>query len=263
MTSYYFSSLIIFLIQFLSHVSSSFDQSHPIDFTYKNEKEWGKTYKTCSDGKNQSPININEKQSVLSKSLQPLTRFYKPATAFLVDNGVNIGVRYTSDHASMIMDGKNYTMRLMHWHSPSEHRLNGVQYPLELHMVHTAPDESLAVVGILYQFGQPDQFIQSINTSLTQLTQMVKEHKNPVEVSLGKLDTRLLGKKTNKYYRYNGSLTTPPCTESVIWTLLPRIKTVSEEQVEAIKSPLTGEYKLNFRPVQPLNGRQIQMYYTN
>ncbi|WCJ34304.1 alpha carbonic anhydrase 1 [Euphorbia peplus] len=239
------------------------DPGHAVHFSYKETHEWGKTFKTCSEGKNQSPININESKIVLSKSLKPLTRFYAPAKAFLVDNGINIGVRYESDHASMAIDDKNYTMRFMHWHTPSEHLFNGVQYPLELHLVHEAPDKSIAVVGLLYQIGQPDQFIQSINTSLAQLSEMVKEGKKPAEVSLGMLDTKLLGKKTNKYYRYNGSLTTPPCNEPVIWTVIPRIKTVSEEQVEAMKSALEKDFKNNFRPVQPLNGRQVQMYVGN
>ncbi|GKV38926.1 hypothetical protein SLEP1_g46779 [Rubroshorea leprosula] len=148
----------------------------------------------------------------------------------------------------------------MHWHSPSEHQINGVQYAAELHLVHLASDKSISVVAILYQYGDPDPFLTKIMKALEELA---KEKFSPEEVSvikLGSMDLKQLKRKTHRYYRYIGSLTTPPCTENVTWNILGKVRTISKEQLAALQAPLSSEFKHNARPVQPLNGRQIQLY---
>ncbi|WCJ34305.1 alpha carbonic anhydrase 1 [Euphorbia peplus] len=255
---------IISILLLLPLIALAISASPPMNFSYGGGKEgpgeWGRTFKTCSHGKFQSPINIITKQSVPAKSVHPIFTVYKPAFAYLVDNGFNIGVKYNSEHAEVKIDGKLYIMKLMHWHSPSEHRINGVQYPLELHIVHEAADHSRAVVAILYKFGPPDPFIASLNPKLAKMHTMVRKNGGSPQVSLGMLNTKFLGNITGHYYRYLGSLTTPPCTEPVIWTVLSKLRSVSKEQVAAIRSPLTSHFRHNCRPVQPLHGRTVKIY---
>ncbi|KAJ6425565.1 hypothetical protein OIU84_026190 [Salix udensis] len=92
---------------------------------------WGSLnpkFSTCSSGKLQSPVNIIKNEAVENKKLTPLTRDYKLGKAILVNNGFNIGLLYEGNCGVLIIDGKNFTFKQMHWHSPSEHRIDGIQY---------------------------------------------------------------------------------------------------------------------------------------
>lgn len=237
-----------------------------VKFTYSGTlgpEKWGSlspTFYPCSSGKAQSPIDIKKNGTVHDTKLKALLRDYKPANATLVNNGYNVGVHYDGDCGMLNIANKNYRLKQMHWHSPSEHWIDGVQYPLELHLVHLAEDGAPAVVGILYDYGNADPFIAKIHKGLDKLTEETKTGVKHGNVSLGKLDDKLLRKKIQKYYRYVGSLTTPPCTENVMWNILAKVRTVSKEQVEALKVPLDKEDKKNCRPLQSLNGRKIELY---
>ncbi|GMH09915.1 hypothetical protein Nepgr_011756 [Nepenthes gracilis] len=134
------------------------------------------------------------------------------------------------------------------------------KYPAELHQVHQAADGSIAVIGILYQYGHPDPLVAEIQPHLHLLADKnCGDHAND-EIFLGKFDNELLRNWSRKYYRYPGSLTTPPCDEHVIWTVLTKVKTMSKEQVASLRAPLCPINKDNARPVQPLHGRKVQRY---
>lgn len=133
-------------------------------------------------------------------------------------------------------------------------------YDAELHLVHMADDGTYAVVGIVYSVGKPDSVVRKIQKKLTKLASHDRGYGYQYEIPLGKISMKQLQKKTRKYYKYQGSLTTPPCTESVTWYLLGKVKSISEEQIQALKVPLGLGWKSNSRPVQPLNGRQIHLY---
>ncbi|KAF9664953.1 hypothetical protein SADUNF_Sadunf16G0072000 [Salix dunnii] len=252
---------------------------------------WGSLnpkFSICSSGKLQSPINIIKNEAVENKKLTPLTRDYKLGKAILVNNGFNIGLLYEGNCGVLIIDGKNYTFKQMHWHSPSEHQIDGVQYALslslslsthkllsnclhkadspfrqyaaELHLVHLSDSGTIAVVSMLYELGDADPFIIKIANKLGDLAKDANAGNEEAHVPIGALDNKLLRKNTRKYYRYVGSLTVPPCTENVIWSVLGKVRTVSKEQVEALKAPLGAEYKLNARPLQSMNGRKVELY---
>ncbi|KAI5664735.1 hypothetical protein M9H77_24058 [Catharanthus roseus] len=246
-----------------SHASSS---SGGVKFSYLGQNgpsKWGSLdphFSICSTGKSQSPVDIQKSKVVRDKKLKPLFRQYHVSNLTLVDNLVNIGVHFGENAGLMISDGKHYKLKQMHWHTPSEHTIDGHHYDAELHLVHMADDGTYAVVGIVYSVGKPDSVVRKIQKKLTKLASHDRGYGYQYEIPLGKISMKQLQKKTRKYYKYQGSLTTPPCTESVTWYLLGKVKSISEEQIQALKVPLGLGWKSNSRPVQPLNGRQIHLY---
>ncbi|XP_071696820.1 alpha carbonic anhydrase 1, chloroplastic-like isoform X2 [Rutidosis leptorrhynchoides] len=159
------------------------------------------------------------------------------------------------------LNGKNYSLVQMHWHSPSEHHLDGVRYDVELHLVHKSVDGEVSVIAVLYHYGHPDPLLSKIQTKLAQLGKMVhKSSHEQAQIVIGTITTKQIRKHSRKYYRYVGSFSTPPCTQGVIWNILGKVRSISREQVSALKEPLIFGCKSNSRPVQPLNGRKIEMF---
>ncbi|XP_002528758.2 alpha carbonic anhydrase 1, chloroplastic [Ricinus communis] len=223
---------------------------------------WGKlnpNFTSCGSGKLQSPININRDRTVINKNLKPLLKGYKRANATLATNGAVVGVHYESDCGGMNINNKMYALKQMHWHSPSEHMIDGIQYPLELHMVHQLGDGSYSVIAILYQYGEADPYLAQIEKSLDQLAEEVNKGGKEAQVPLGIINPKILKRSSRRFFRYVGSLTTPPCTEDVIWNIIPTVRTVSKNQVRALKAPLNQAYKNNCRPLQSLNGRKVEI----
>ncbi|XP_030475109.1 alpha carbonic anhydrase 1, chloroplastic [Syzygium oleosum] len=235
-------------------------------FTYEGPQgpsHWGDLspkFAACARGQHQSPVNIVRNATVANKNLKALTRDYRPANATLVNNGFNIGVVYEEEVGMLLVDGKNYSFKQMHWHSPSEHHIDGIQFPAELHLVHKASDGNFAVVAILYRLGDPDPLISKIKGQLDQLAKEACGADEEAHIPLGIFNPKQIKRNTRKYYRYVGSLTTPPCTENVTWNVLGKVRSISKEQVASLKAPLAADDKTNFRPLQPLNGRQVQLY---
>lgn len=227
--------------------------------------KWGllsPNFSTCSNGKSQSPINIVKRQAILNKNLKPLAELLNPCNATLVNNGFNVGLHYPKNSGILNINGKNYTLQQMHWHAPSEHRIDGVQFAAELHLVHSAEDGSVSVVAILFRLGNPDPILAKIQNRLIELAKDVQKGDPKAEIALGPsvVDIHQLKKHTRKYYRYTGSFTTPPCTETVIWNILAKVRSVSKEQVSELRAPLNLTCKKNARPCQPLNGRNVELY---
>uniref|UniRef100_A0A2P2MY91 Carbonic anhydrase n=1 Tax=Rhizophora mucronata TaxID=61149 RepID=A0A2P2MY91_RHIMU len=236
-------------------------------FTYSGEQgpdHWGSlspSSSACSSGKSQSPVNIKKDEIVKSKDWKPLIRNYERANATLINNGFNVAVHYESDAGVLILDGKNYTLNGIHWHIPSEHQIDGVLYDAELHLVHQATsDKSLSVVSILFEYGDSDPFVAKLEGELDKLAKETCGEDEQAHIPLGTVDNRLLRKHTRNYYRYVGSLTTPPCTENVVWNILGKVRKISKEQVAALTAPLADVNKKNARPVQELNGRKVELY---
>ncbi|PIN16814.1 Carbonate dehydratase [Handroanthus impetiginosus] len=118
----------------ISYAASSQQiNSEPIEFTYSGATgpdKWGSLdpkFWMCANGKSQSPINIVTTKVVLNKNLKPLIRSYDSENVTLVNNKFNVGVRYPDHSGSLIIDNKVYTLKQMHWHAPSEHRIDGQQ----------------------------------------------------------------------------------------------------------------------------------------
>ncbi|XP_024967436.1 alpha carbonic anhydrase 1, chloroplastic [Cynara cardunculus var. scolymus] len=262
--SFFTISLILFLTSCANGVNGGGPQ-----FSYlgpSGPQKWGNlspTYSACSNGRFQSPVNIVRSKCVSGRHLKPLDVEYSlAANATLVDNLFNVAMKFDGNVGVLRLNDKNFSFIQMHWHSPSEHQLDGVRYDAELHLVHKADDGGIAVIAVLYRYGHPDPLLTKIQSKLAQLMKVVhhsSSHEQP-QVPLGTFTTKQIRKHTRKYYRYVGSFSTPPCTEGVIWNILGKVRSISREQVEALKAPLIWGCKSNSRPVQPLNGRKIEMY---
>ncbi|KAK7815727.1 alpha carbonic anhydrase 4 [Quercus suber] len=144
-----------------------------------------------------------------------------------------VQLKWEGDAGSIQINGTDYFLDQGHWHSPSEHSINGRRYDLELHMVHLARDPNvtnkIAVVGLFYKIGHHDDFLSKLMSNILSMTDK-KDERN-----MGVIDPREIKMGGKKYYRYMGSLTVPPCTEGVIWAINKKIRTVSREQVKSLR----------------------------
>ncbi|XP_071696819.1 alpha carbonic anhydrase 1, chloroplastic-like isoform X1 [Rutidosis leptorrhynchoides] len=259
----FFSMSLLLFLTYAHYVNGGGPQ-----FSYlgpSGPKRWGSlspTYSTCSNGKFQSPVNIIKSKCVPGRHLKPLDIEYHVAVnATLVDNLFNVAMNYDGNAGVFRLNGKNYSLVQMHWHSPSEHHLDGVRYDVELHLVHKSVDGEVSVIAVLYHYGHPDPLLSKIQTKLAQLGKMVhKSSHEQAQIVIGTITTKQIRKHSRKYYRYVGSFSTPPCTQGVIWNILGKVRSISREQVSALKEPLIFGCKSNSRPVQPLNGRKIEMF---
>ncbi|XP_074311800.1 alpha carbonic anhydrase 1, chloroplastic-like [Silene latifolia] len=235
-------------------------------FNYGEVDEWGSkdpSFAACSKGDRQSPIDINTYEVVVNNTLETLERDYTVKNATLSTQGTVIGVLFPGRKGGLKIDGKTYKLAQFHFHAPSEHFLNGVQYAAELHQVHTAKDGSRAVVGVLFKHGPPSPYINMMMPQLKELAKTPCPGNHTTWTVITEFKSSFLRKWPRNYYRYHGSLTTPPCDENVLWSVLTEVKTISKEQIEALKAPLCDVNKNNARPTQPLNDRKVFKYELN
>lgn len=225
-------------------------ESHLVHWSYEGEgapANWGKLrpdYVTCAAGKRQSPIDIREGIRV---DLEPITFEYHPSLVRITDNGHTVQVT-VGEGSSITLTGRSYRLLQFHFHRPAEEKVNGKSYDMVIHLVHQDDEGHLAVVAVLLEKGAENPLIQSLWNN------MPLEVDQPVEPPSLRVDPTELLPRQQTYYTYMGSLTTPPCTEGVLWLVMKQPMQVSAEQI-AIFSRL---YRNNARPIQPANGRLIK-----
>ena len=210
-------------------------------------EKWGslsKEFATCSVGQRQSPIDI--RRTVLA-DLPAIEFAYQPIPLSIVDNGHSIKVD-APDAGTITVDGESYALLQFHFHRPSEEKINGKAYAMVAHLVHQSKAGKLAVVAVLFEAGKEQKLIRTLWNNLP-----LEEDKPVVRPELKIDPTALLPSKRN-YYTFMGSLTTPPCTEDVLWLVLKTPVQVSKEQLASFGTI----YKNNVRPVQPVNNRVIK-----
>ncbi len=203
-------------------------------------------YAACSDGSAQSPIDI----AAPAEADLPNTVFlYSAPGAGLADNGHTVEAEPTVPEGNSIeLGGLRYLLKQMHFHAPSEHQISGQSYPLEMHFVHQSDDGQLAVIGVFVKQGAE-------NAAWKPFTDQISAATDNPEATVVPLDWSTLLPTTQTAIRYEGSLTTPGCTEGVTWNVLRQPVSMSAEQIAAF----TSEYSGNTRPVQPLDGRTVQV----
>jgi len=224
----------------------------------KGPEHWGELkeeWKACGNGTQQSPIDVVKRHAMIYPDMGKLHRIYHPANATLMNRGHDIMVKWAEGAGSIEIKGKKYTLNQCHWHTPAEHTVDGRQHPLEIHLVHQAEDGKIAVIGIIYEYGRPDTFLAELMDEIMSIADM-----NPPEEALGMVNPIHIKFGSRKYYRYMGSLTTPPCTEGVIWNVINKVRTVSREQVKALQQAVHDGYEKNARPIQLINGRVVRKY---
>ncbi|XP_050242499.1 alpha carbonic anhydrase 4-like [Quercus robur] len=269
MTSFHTNPSIIFLLLISLILSShlynvSADDDSEVEdespFAYLEDTgngptKWGNIdplWKACGNGKLQSPIDLLNRRVQVIRNHNNLKRNYKPAQAFVKNRGHDIMVSWKGDAGYIDINGTRYNLLQGHWHSPSEHTFNGSRYDLELHIVHTNPiTNKIAAIGIVYKYGRPDPL-------LTELFHHINSA-GKKEKPLGIIHPGLIKFGSRKYYRYIGSLTVPPCTEGVTWTILKKVRTVSREQVRELREAVHDGFESNARPIQN-SKRPVQFY---
>ncbi|KAK6147068.1 hypothetical protein DH2020_017980 [Rehmannia glutinosa] len=240
------------------------EDEREFDYLAKSEKgprKWGeirKEWAACNRGTMQSPIDMSHERVRIISS-KPDKRIYKVCNATVRNRGHDIQIQWHGDAGSILINGTNYSLRYAHWHSPSEHTIHGRRYDMELHLVHTSTDpnvrNNIAVVGVFYKIGKPDKFLSKLMTNISSITD-----RRDKEKTLGMIDPNDIKLRSKRYYRYMGSLTDPPCTEGVIWTINKNVKTVSRDQVKLLREAVHDYAEENARPLQPHNSRDVYLY---
>jgi carbonic anhydrase len=234
------------LLALLSSMAS-YTHAHDTAWSYEAPAEWGNLstdFQTCKSGVNQSPVEIRQ---AVNGQLPPLTLSYQARKESIVNNGHTIQINVKEGDA-LKLDGEDFTLRQFHFHTPSENLIDGKRYPMAAHFVHASKDGHLAVVGVMFEAG-------AVNPALAEILREMPAEVNKEMALKHSLNLSALIPGDKHYYRFSGSLTTPPCTEGVRWLVLKQPIYASAEQLKKFTS-LLGEHG-NSRPVQPLNGRVI------
>jgi carbonic anhydrase len=205
---------------------------------------WGELtdeFRICSFGSQQSPIDL---AGAFESDLATLDLNWNAAADWqVVNNGHTIQAN-PGDGGYAIIEGKRYALLQFHFHAPSEHAIDGKRFDMEAHFVHKAEDGALAVVGVMLTGGgQNDLFESVMNTA----------PREKGEAALGTGDPARLMPDSGAVLRYQGSLTTPPCSETVLWTIMTQPLQVSDAAIAAF----TSIYDANARPLQDVNRRFI------
>lgn len=222
---------------------------HAPHWAYQGEggpQAWGQLkseFSTCANGKRQSPIDIREG---LKLQLEPVQFNYLPSALQVIDNGHTVQVN-VGEGNHIEVSGRRYDLLQFHFHRPSEERIDGRQFDMVAHLVHKDADGRLAVVAVLLNRGAAQPLIQTVWNNLP----LEKNEAQPVRQPV---DLNALLPAERSYYTYMGSLTTPPCTEGVLWMVMKTPVQVSAEQI-GIFSRL---YPMNARPIQAASGRMIK-----
>ena len=229
-------------------------KEQPTHWSYEGEsgpENWAAIEKESDcGGQAQSPINIIEKDAVLKEMTTKLFNFhYSPETK--IHNVVNNGhsIQYNFD-AGDYLDYKDnqFDLKQFHFHEPSEHTINGVRYPLEIHLVHQSANKEYVVLSFMAIEGEPSPTFKFLERYLpVEMGEM-----KPIDAMFD-FNEILSGK--DQCFHYIGSLTTPPCTEGVNWFIFKEPVTVSEAQVKQLQELMPMN---NYRTTQALNGRVVE-----
>jgi carbonic anhydrase len=198
--------------------------------------------KVCAVGTQQSPVDI---EAAVKSQLPPLKLNWAKSADTIVNNGHTIQLNFAEGSTLTLGDAK-YKLAQVHFHRPSEHQIGGKNFPMEAHFVHRADSGALAVVGVLMATGRPNAAFARVAAT------MPPKEGPPIKADPGFNPNAMLPAKLG-YYRYPGSLTTPPCAEIVEWLLLADPTQVADADVAAFAKL----YPMNARPVQKDNRRYV------
>lgn len=229
---------------------------------------WGdiEGFETCSTGTAQSPVDL------------PVRVNYAPLDSGPQPHGLGgmMSLHGKASNFEMVCDeagecghttfsGKNFSVVNIHFHSPSEHRLNGTQFPLESHIVHASDDGQLVVIAIMFQYLDGTDYHSQLcqlnhmecgmNSFVSSMFTHLNKGQERFYVNIGSIINQPLG-----YCAYLGSLTTPPCTEGVTFLVSNDVKYINPRQVHMYNIAAGANFDGNARPVQPMNGRQVVCY---
>ena len=226
----------------------------------EGQDNWGTTdgFTTCTSGKDQSPIDIEDPTTNDAPKSGVGAHAYTDAPGLFFDNGHSMQFLFAqgAPGGTLVLDGVTYTLDQFHFHAPSEHRIDGQAFPMEAHFVHSAPSLTpggpprRAVVAVMLEVGDtPNTLVGHLFSHLP-----TAEGEGTCMRAEGLSETLLA--KPDGFYRYDGSLTTPDCSENVSWIVMQTPISVSPEEM----GRFVAVFPDNARHVQPLDGRTITFY---
>jgi carbonic anhydrase len=201
-------------------------------------------FEACKTGELQSPVNI---EAFYQGDLPALEPAYEAVPLHVLNTGRTIEVDLGENAGVLSIAGKAYRLSQVSFRTPSEHYIDGSPYPMEAHLLHKADDGTIAIIAVLMKVGEHNPVIEGIwqNAPVAGGEKMVET----VLISSADLLPESLD-----YYKYDGSLTTPPCSEGVQWHVLKDPIELSQAQLTAFQTV----FPVNARPIQNLNGRTIR-----
>ncbi|WP_341516913.1 carbonic anhydrase family protein [Citrobacter gillenii] len=214
-------------------------------------EHWGEInneYKSCQTGVNQSPINI-QPSDTSKLGLPILTMQYtdSPVRFQSINHTLQATMNsYTPD--TLNIDNQLYYLKQLDFHAPSEHTIEGKNYAMELQLLHKNQQGDTVIVAVMFDVDEPNQAIKNLWESFPTMEGSNMPIFSPVNINQLLPDNKV-------YWRYSGSLTIPPCSENVTWIVLKTPISLSTEQLENFRY-IVGH--MNNRPLQPLNGREVE-----
>lgn len=228
--------------------AGAFGSEEGTDWAYEGEEgpeNWGSLhpdYDLCSKGRNQSPIDL---VADIEADLPELGFDYQnPGILQEINTGHAIQESVPEDNYVAFL-GDRFELKQFHFHSPSEHTVAGQEYPMEVHLVHQNTEGDYVVVGLLFQEGERNAMMDRLPSFRVERGE--DPYGDPVDYNDFITDR-------GEYFLYNGSLTTPPCTEGVQWIVIKQPIIASPEQIQHYHDLLGFD---NNRPIQPHNSRVV------
>jgi len=236
-------------------------ESHAVHWSYEegagSPENWVELgYEQCA-GRTQSPIDLT---NAAMSDLDNIRFAYGEAVVKILNNGHTIQVDKIED-SQIIIGDDTYFLKQFHFHAPSEHKLNGEQFPLEMHLVHKTADESkAAVVGVFIANGAENHAFAPVWAYLPEEESAYELDADGNKVYIPEdtgavVSLAALLPAEQLLYRYDGSLTTPPCTPNILWSVMQTPVEMSAGQIAEFTRVMVG----NNRPVQDLNARDLQL----
>ncbi len=243
------TSIAIFIVFVVALLLSDGGEKPYAHWSYDGDeapKNWAsldERYAVCEQGMLQSPINIVSNE-VLDANLDDLSFMNKTKASNFEFNGHALQLNFPSGNTLKIAD-KVYNLKQIHFHTPSENKIDGKSFPMEGHLVHTK-GKQIAVVAVLFKIGEENSFFNKILRTLPNEEETKKELKSKV------LPYNILP-LSSSYFTFNGSLTTPPCTQGVRWIVMKNPVSISKSQLKDFTDVINN----NNRPIQNTNSRFI------
>jgi len=228
---------------------SSSSMAAATHWTYEGKhgsEHWGELstkFATCKSGVNQSPIDIT---GAIEAELPKLSIDYQASSVELINNGHTVQANISGKN-TFSNDAGKFDLKQFHFHAPSENTIAGKSFPLETHFVHADENGRLAVIGVMFEEGAE-------NKTLAKLWNKMPNKAGNTASFSALLNSNDLMPVDASYFRFNGSLTTPPCSEGVRWFVMKQPINASKAQINKFVNTMGGATN---RPVQPINARII------
>jgi carbonic anhydrase len=251
------SVLFVCIVFAYNHVLKDVNLQHTEDLHWSYQGETAPEYwseierNSDCNGQRQSPINIIHDDATRAGISDDLEILYSPSTKLNQVENNGHSIQFDFDKGDSIRyHNSTYYLQQVHFHEPSEHKINGVVYPIEIHLVHMNVRGNLTVLSVLGEEGSESQLFEFFESFLPLENGETKAIHKAVDISS-------LFQDPDNYYTYGGSLTTPPCTENVNWIVFktPMILSVEEVKILRKNMPLN-----NFRNEQELNSRVVHYH---